>query len=422
MNVIPFDAKVRQVVAALKIKLLKLACRIFGPKFGAAFIVANANWDGWESGRPTVIALYRPLFSKDLIELRKRTNLNWVFINNEFLGHVQSAWLPKEMQFQTKYQSYKNTNIGAWLALEKFGCALVKRLQSKTKIDAFMTSHIDYWQAEGARLGAKLMNIPFLGLCREHMCLPIEQRSVTSYYSNFKFEGDAIAVFGEATRRIFIDSGACYPEQVVVTGAPRLDIWRDIIDENETGNYITLLSYRDPDYRAPNSFAETLKLFLLAANKHENSGLIFHVKSKNPQDSDEIRGMAKKLPSNVVIDHTAVLPDLLRKSRMTIGFNSLSLLEAHFTNTTIVVPYWSDARRHADELIFDPDDAVTQKVIQFPTSAEEFSGLIDRAVAGECNNMDVADRLAIIRKVFYFPESTTCCEQVEVFVRSRMRN
>ncbi|WP_411036291.1 hypothetical protein, partial [Shinella sp. BYT-45] len=202
MQDLPWDARVRRSVEKLKIAALVTACRIAGPRFAARFIVGRADFAGYVPGRPTVVALTRPLFSKDLAELRKRTDLNFVCINNEFLGHVQKAWCPPEMRFQTKYQKFRDARYArAWNRLEAFGDHLVRELRTRTPVDAFMTSHIDYWQAEGARLGAKRNGIPFIGLCREHMCLPIEQRTVRDYYTGFRYEGDSIAVFGDATRR-----------------------------------------------------------------------------------------------------------------------------------------------------------------------------------------------------------------------------
>ncbi|TCS72488.1 hypothetical protein EDC61_105143 [Sulfuritortus calidifontis] len=424
MSGLPLSARLRRAKTNFKIMALRGACWLGGPRFASWFIVMTSDWRGYKPGRPTVIALYRPLFSKDLAELRKRTDLNWVYINNEYLAHVQSAWAPREVREQTFYQRYRTGYYEkTWKKLEEFGVELIKRLQTRTDIGAFMTSHIDYWHAEGIRLGAKKVGIPFVGLCREHMCLPIEQRTVTEYYKDFIYEGDAIAVFGDATRNIFINSGACRPDQVVVTGAPRLDIWRDIVWQQGQTNFVVLLSYRDPDYRAPQSFAEVLDIFLQCAEKHKDeTTLSFLVKAKNLQDAEEIRGMAGKHSANVTIDHEIQLPDLLPRSRLVIGFNSLSLLEARFTAAQVVVPFWGDARRHPDELIFNPADPVTRKVVDFPESPVELETLLNEAIV--CQNYmrpNVEDRLAVIQKVFYFPADCTCSENVEAFVRSRMK-
>ncbi|WLR92425.1 hypothetical protein [Shinella zoogloeoides] len=418
MQELPWDARVRRFVEKLKITALSTACRLAGPRFAARFIVGRADFGDYVPGRPTVVALTRPLFSKDLIELRKRTDLNWVYINNEFLGHVQSAWCPPEMRFQTKYQKFRGDRYArAWSRLDAFGDELVQALRARTPVDAFMTSHIDYWQAEGARLGAKRHGIPFLGLCREHMCLPIEQRTVREYYTGFRYEGDSIALFGDATRQIFIESGACTEDQIVVTGPPRLDIWRDIDVESVKRDTIVLLSYRDPDYRAPNSFKEVLRLFLEAAQRHAGSGVRFVVKAKNIADSDEIRGAAGPLERFVEVDHQVPLTSLLPRARLVVGFNSLSVLEAQFCKGRTAVPYWGDAMRPSEELMFDPADPVAAKVIDFPRGPEAFDALLDEAARGDLETTaSVEERYAVIRGIFHIPADRSCSKEVERYV------
>lgn len=418
MQHLPWDARLRRFIEKLKITALVTACRIAGPRFAAKFIVGRADFEGYVTGRPTVVALTRPLFNKDIAELEKRTALNWVCINNEFLGHVQKAWCPPEMRAQTKYQKYRAADYArAWSRLDTFGDHLVRELRARTPVDAFMTSHIDYWQAEGARLGAKRHGIPFLGLCREHMCLPLQQRTVRDYYTGFRYEGDSIALFGEATRKIFLASGACTEDQIVLTGPPRLDIWRDIDVESVQRDTIVLLSYRDPDYRAPNSFKEVLRLFLEAAQRHAGTGVRFVVKAKNIADSDEIRGAAGALERFVEVDHQVPLTSLLPRAHLVIGFNSLSVLEAQFCKGRTAVPYWGDAMRPSEELIFDPADPVAAKVIDFPRGPQALDALIDEAARGELQTAASAEeRYAVIRGVFHIPGDRSCSKEVERYV------
>ncbi|MFP9136007.1 hypothetical protein ACLI1C_02375 [Devosia sp. XGJD_8] len=417
---LPIDVRWRRATEKAKIAALVLACRIGGSKFAAEFMASRADAGDWKPNRPTVVAFYRPLFSKDLAELRKRTDVNWVYLNNQYLGHVQSAWCPLEMRVQTKYQMFHDeAHAKVWASLQRFGDDLVVALRRRFPVDAFMTSHIDYWQCEGARLGAKRAGIPFLGLCREHMCLPIEQRSVTKYYTGFKYEGDSIAVFGESTRKIFIESGACAPEQVVVTGPPRLDLWTDIDTASSSLTRVVLLSYRDPDYRAPHNFGEVLALFLTAAQTHSGSGIEFVIKAKNPQDVDEIRGRAGKMEKFVTIDHQVPLTELLPTARLIVGFNSLSVLEAQFCVGQTVVPFWGDARRPDEELIFTPSDAATARVIAFPESADALRALLANSARPDWTPAPVStdDKNHIISQIFYQPPQGNSSQAVEAYVR-----
>lgn len=415
----PLSIRFTRAVVQMKIQMLKFFCQLTGHRGAAWFLLATSDWKGYRKGQITVLCLYRPLFSKDLDQLRLRTDINWVYLNNEFLGHVQSAWMPADMRRQTDYQKCRGERYRRyWERLEDFGILLLKRFGRKARIDAVLSSHIDYWHAEGVRLGARRLGVPFLALCREHMCLPIQQQSVKEYYTSFRFEGDAVAVFSRATRDIFVASGACSSEQVVVTGPPRLDIWREVPERIEPRDYIVLLSYRDPAYWAPHSFVEVLHLFKVAAERHENGeSAVFLVKSKNREDTQEIISLIPDRPRNLVIEHDVSLYELLPRARLVVGFNSLSLFEAHFTHAWIVVPYWADARRPSRELILDPEDDRTREVIGFAMSPMQLDEWLKQAALNRLPPPVVREkRLEIVRRAFHFPVDRTCSQEVADFV------
>lgn len=419
-NHVTFDIRLARVAVEGKVALLRAYARFLGPKAAARWLVSRMDWSDFCPGRPTVLCLTRPLFEKDIVELRRHTEVNWVCINNEFIGHVQKGWVPPEMAVEAHYQKARGPKYERfWCRLEEFGLVLLEMIQQRTAIDAVLVSHIDYWHGEGLRLAAARLNIPFLALCREHMNLPHEQRTVREFYTGFRFEGQAVAVFGEPTRQIFVSSGACTPEQVWVTGAPRLDIWREIPLRREPRDLIVLLSYRDPDYLAPQSFREVLGLFVEAARHHEGrSEVRFLVKSKNRYDTQEILSLVGKRPENLEIDHEPVLSEVFSRTRLTVGFNSLSVLEALLADTAVSVPYWSDARSDPDWLMFDPADAVCRRAIRFPASPGELRELLDAAARGTLAQVGGrSERLACVERLIHVPTDRTASANVGAFVR-----
>jgi hypothetical protein len=418
---LPFDVRLSRASRRGKIAVVRAVCRSFGVFGATRFLLSTIDWGELKAGRPSVLCLYRPLFAKDLEQLRRRTDLNWLYVKNEFLGHVQSAWIPQEMQVEAQYQKYHLPEYEKhWLRLEEFGAGFLTALQRRWPIDAVMTSHIDYWHGEGVRLGARRLGIPFLALCREHMCLPIEQESVRRFFTGFKWEGDAVAVFGQSTKSIFVNSGACSNDQVVVTGPPRLDIWREVAPRAEPRNLIVLLSYRDPDYRAPGSFVEVLRIFRDAYSRHSEDA-IFWVKSKDTKDTEEIRSLLQNTGRNFIIDHETPLYELFPRARLVVGFNSLSLVEAMFTHARITIPCWSDADRPREELMFNPDDQELKNVVGFARSAEELKRDLERAACGQqAEPAAAADRLNVVRRIFHVPDEGTCSREVEQFVRRRI--
>jgi hypothetical protein len=418
----PFDVRFSRASTRAKIALVRALCRAFGVFGATRFLLSTIDWGELKPGRPSVLCLYRPLFAKDLEELRRRTNVNWLYVNNEFLAHVQSAWVPAEMRVEAEYQKTHLPQYEPyWAQLERFGVGFLSALHRQWPIDAVMASHIDYWHGEGVRLGARRLGIPFLALCREHMCLPIEQETVRRFFTGFKWEGDGVAVFGQSTKDIFVNSGACRADQVVVTGPPRLDIWRDVPPRVEPNNLIILLSYRDPDYRAPRSFLETLRIFRDVAARSPDDA-VFWVKSKDAKDTEEIRALVGSARRNFVIDHDAPLYELFPRARLVVGFNSLSIVEALLTSARVAIPCWGDADRQREELIFNPDDAGSAGIIDFARSPEALREQLALAAVGRlAEPASTAARRGVVQKILHYPDEHSCSQAVENFVTAQIR-
>jgi hypothetical protein len=93
------------------------------------------------------------------------------------------------------------------------------------------------------------------------------------------------------------------------------------------------------------------------------------------------------------------------------------VLEAQFCKGRTAVPYWGDAMRPSEELIFDPADPVAAKVIDFPRGPQALDALIDEAARGELQTAASAEeRYAVIRGVFHIPGDRSCSKEVERYV------
>lgn len=405
--------------------LLRTFARLAGPRNAARVLVARMDWGEIRPDLPTVLCLQRPHFKNDIDELRKRTQINWVCINNEFLGHVQSAWVPPEMRKQTAYQRCRTPEYTRyWQRLERFGGELLDIISRRAAIAAVMTAHIDYWQPEGVRLATKERGLPFLALCRENPTLPYEQDAVRSYYSSFAFEGDGVAVFSEATRDIFVNSGACAPDRLYVTGAPRMDVWHETPRRVEPRTLITLLSYRDPDYLAPRSFVEVLQVFVDAARTTPANGVEFLVKAKNKADLEAIRGLVGDVPPRLTISFDTPLPHVLPRSRLVVGFNSMSVLEALLSDAKIVIPHWADADRSSSQLMFDPRDPAYSDAVSFAGDPKQLKRAIEEAAARDPDPAGAAEveaRLTVLNRHMHVTHDEASAA-VEEFVREFTTN
>ncbi|NEO82900.1 MAG: hypothetical protein F6J87_01370 [Spirulina sp. SIO3F2] len=414
----------RSYQSSVKLAGLRAFSFLFGEKISAALAASTLELIKSYPDAPTVLCLSRPLFSKDIIELTQRTHINYICINLHLLGHIQSAWLPKQLCQQTLYQKHQTPEYQKyWCRAERFAAFLLKKISSflvsnglSGRIDAILTGHIDYWQGECVRLAAQHQKIPFLVLCREHATLPIQQTRLRDYYREFKFQGDGVAVFGESTKNIFCASGACEQQNVWITGAPRWDCWKQPLSSPCKKSLITLLSYHNPAYGAPHSFAEVLEIFSsLARSMADQDSVQFLVKAKGVEDQREIQRMLNVTSRNLRVAHQMSLKDIFTHSRLVIGFNSIALIEALFTEARVVLPYWSDACKTDDELTFapsrDPGVAFAQSPEQLVAYINTFSNT-DEVMSEQEHQA----RQLTLNRLIHFPSGCSSSEKVEQFL------
>src|SRR5690606_7648387 len=110
--------------------------------------------------------------------------------------------------------------------LERFGIGLLREAQKVMQVDAVAAANIDYWQDEALKLGCRRLGIPFLVLCRENYTIPWTVPWMHDHLekSGFRFEGQGLAVFSQATKDAFAP-GFDNADDIWITGAPRYDRW-----------------------------------------------------------------------------------------------------------------------------------------------------------------------------------------------------
>ncbi|MCW5753058.1 MAG: hypothetical protein KIT81_18130, partial [Alphaproteobacteria bacterium] len=202
--------------------------------------------------------------------------------------------------------------------------------------------------------------------------------------------GKGVAVASENCVRCLGTTEAMRGIRIEATGYPRYDQWLDERSAPPAARVaITLMSYADRNYHAPENFRQVLELFVdkAAAHRAAMSGgaLDFVVKVKKPADQPALESLNPRLRDpalgiRIVADEP--LPHLVRRSRIVIGFNTLAMLESLMGDTAVVVPCWGDARREQEMSLLhhgEPDD---QEVAYFPESPAALADLLDQAIAG----------------------------------------
>lgn len=403
-------------------RLLRWVARSGGPTSAARILAFAVEGETMWPGEPNVLFILRNRGHGDLEALRRHTRLNWYCLPNGVLSQIERPFVPAEMARQTRHVVFRGAAAEkAREALTVIADTFLDRLSPRVRIDAIVSENIDYWQDLGLIRACRDRGMPFLTLCREHGYTNFAQSYVYHHYRvlRFKYEGTAIAVWGEATRQTFIKGGIAPADAVWVTGAPRFDLLRGRTAPDGETRCLTLLSFLHPVYGACNSFQETLAVFARQAASHGERGLRFVVKCRDGADADAIRQLLGEDGRRAVeVAVTLDLHGLLFRSKLVIGFNSTALLEALFTGAVLVSPGWGDALEAQDDLMIDSSRELERSVFAFPSSPDELESIIERVARGDAPaRADRSRRLALFDRFVRFPEDTTCSGLAEAFVR-----
>lgn len=400
-------------------QLRRRALAVGGPRYLAKMLMQLVDDFGWRADRPTIFCSSRVLFEKDVVELRRLAGrFNWVILHSDHIARCQLQWLPEELREQRNYrQRIGPQHAEALRSCDSLADELMAMFAARWGMAAVAAANIDYWEEEIYRRYCLRAGIPFLTLSQEHVSIPyyypfnIRELRAAQYV----FDGAGVAVFGERMREMMVESGACQPDQVWVTGAPRLDAWMRPGAFAERPDTITLVTYTEPEYFAPDNFAETLQSFCRAARRHLGSGVHFVVKCKTIRDRQIVQAMAGDT-EGCIFDHAVPLFQLMARSRLIVNFNSLAMLEALLSPARLVIPNWGDAARGAEYQQVDAGDPASRRIFAFPESAEELATLIDDAVSAWTPAEDASERRDFLSRYFHMPAGSTASAEVERFV------
>lgn len=321
-------------------------------------------------GKTNVLSISRELFAKDIEQIELRTGTNFIPWRSGHLGRLIAGWIPKACQKQTGFiPEERYRNHPCWKKGTDLIKGLFESLQKNGPVRVIMSANVDYWQEEPVRRFCKETGVKHLVLDRENHVVEEYRNIFRREYaeSGFIFEGH-VAVFSDRMKQLLVETNACRPEQVTVTGAPRMDVWLDKRPAVRK-NTITFLSFRTS--LVPGMFDDAVDVFIEAARQHPN--LQFVIKCKEGRGDFgrmQEKFAACKAPANLRPEQYINMRDLLERSKVIVGFNTLALAEALLTDAHLIVPSWRVEDK--DLVMMDPDDPELCKEIQFPRSLEQF--------------------------------------------------
>lgn len=292
---------------------------------------------------------------------------------------------------------------------------LIWLVSRKVQVHAIMSANLDYWQDAGFKDVCASENIPFVVLSREHPIVPEVCDIVSKRYADarYRFKGTKIAVAGQSSKDVICKrSNVCSEYDVIVTGLPRFDAWFDVDTTRPKSNRpnITLLTFTR-GYFADETFKEVLDIFCRSASTLSSESVRFLVKTKDCEDTLAVKMIIKERGLyNVEVDHARDLFDILPESKLVLGYNSLSLVEAVMANAEVVVPAWGQCRSSGDNVMYSEDNANVANVLSFAKNPVEMYDFIDLAIKGSFRGVDQEELDRFVGRYIYRPARGSSCE------------
>lgn len=350
---------------------LALLCRLLGPKFAAHLTARSIRYIPGKSGI-TFLVMMRPSFDKDITSLAKHTDLGFIIVQNGFT-RFQQIFLPRDRCEQTYYQNAQKPFSGANDPQATYADMLLRHAEKYAPVSGVLTANIDYWQDVGLKHHCAARNLVFGVLCRENAVIPQVVKLNYERYRDaaYKFSGDFVVMAGSTSAQMFRDAQVAVPERIYSSGLPRYDVWHDTATDVTpiTRSFITLMTFTN-GYAADQTFNEVLDIFIEMAQICKDSTLTFLIKTKDADDTRILRDKLQgQLQSNIRIDHTISMTQALSGSRVIIGYNSLSLIDALISGSQIIVPGWGECLTQGDMCMY-PKTPQSEQFIHYATSPQ----------------------------------------------------
>lgn len=389
-------------------RLTAFFCTLFGPKFAAWLTARAIRYVPGTSGINFVVMM-RPSFDKDIAELSRHTGLGFVIVEKGFT-RFQQVFLPRDRREQTYYQNAKTPFSGLCDPQAIYAAALLDQARKHAPIHGVLTANLDYWQDVGFKYQCEKQNLVFGVLCRENAIIPkIVDINFNRYsQSGYRFTGDFVVTAGKTSAQMFRDSLGVPEGLITPSGLPRYDVWQDaatdvpVVDRT----FITLLTFTS-GYAADRTFLEVLEAFVQTAQACQDRDLTFLIKAK---DADDVRNLHRilvgRVGGNIRIDASIPMTQALAGSRVIVGYNSLSLIDALLSGSQIILPAWGECLT-AGEMCMYPQTEDSMGFFDYVMSPQDLHDALDRFITAPPETQDLAADNAkqdyIARYVTYTP-------------------
>ena len=314
----------------------------------------------------------------DLVSSQKKYNKDILYIKlpREFIYKIYSTIFNIKHPMDIKNLSKKEISA-LKIKYKNFLKKFIKIVKKKYEIDAFVGFNYEYVAEEDLHTVCSELNIPFLVLYKESVATELE----TKYRAHIikkkkqKFNGYKIAIYSDYGKKILVQSNLVKKNKIEVVGCARLSrsfSIRKIKPKNQILYYV-IESFRGlpnsftkkvgrsffndlkvhkkfkSDYNWEKLHIKTVAILKKFALQYPDVSIIFKIKTGEKIN----KRLYLNLPQNIKINYFGAGHELLRDSKVIIGWNTTALLEGIAANRFILLPYFLEHFdfKNKDELL-----------------------------------------------------------------------
>ncbi len=399
-------------------KIFPILLRLLSPQAVGTILgkVAKVKCSNFDVLKKSIFAIEAGRNTKDLQELSAIKTFNIIYVDQFWISIISVVYLKKKnLRFANHY--YENVDVPekeVKLLLVSLGFFLKEVQRRYNKIECILTPNYEQGITSVFHKYAQIENIGIVAFHYEHPVIAVSVRSSENCFREYSckaLDGLKILLWHESAKKMLVDTDYATQGNTIVSGPPRFNRWFDIINiPNTEKKYITLLSFPGYDYFAPFTYADAVLAFQKAANVHKN--YTFVVKCKDGWHVSQTLRIINDDSSNIVLSTDIDMIDLLSQSKVIIGFNSLSFLEALLAQAHLILPYWGDSKHDPYLLQVNPQDPEAQEIIDVANSREHFAELLEQRITGDDYQGDIKKRIEYLNKYIYFDENN---KSVDIF-------
>ena len=328
-----------------------------------------------------VIVLNKERFWSDLEELDKSNEIQFVYFDKKRISLLTEPFVKtvRKKMISSFWTDYKDeTFFLEYLnAHSKFIFYFLKYLNFLVKFDIIITPSLWYLQDKAFEKSSNLLNKKFIILHKENTVDPNNFESKLKILNKklIKFEPNAnILVYNNNVKKIIGNTKKINIDKIFTLGCPRTD---NLVRLNDNiPNKITLSSFRydigsnlinknalhpleTNDLNLKLYFNKVHLIFIDLASQFNDTEFIIkikyeHIWKKLIEDLklQKEEKLNRKIDNLKIISNEQTMTEILLQSKLVVGINSLSLIEARIIGIPCIIPNFKEISEYQNRLLF----------------------------------------------------------------------